>query len=154
MTTATVCRHLAQIDLLAEAEKRAGSSDPATFRFRCPRCGHTQCAADLPKDRRTHVAQACFNCGLIADQADERIAAALWLIEFDDEATPSPCFPLADELDDTEGHSGPQTAPHGTPGTRGPLRTDNAVAPVPDAATLPSSPFLTNTGTDDTESEA
>jgi len=145
MTTTTVCRRLAQIDLLAEAEKHAGTSNPLAFRFRCPRCGHTQCAADLPPHRRTHVAQACFGCGLIADQADERIAAALWLVEFDDEATPSRCFPLADDHDDAEAHSGPQTAPHGTPGTRGPLRADNASAPVPDASTLPSSPLLTGT---------
>jgi hypothetical protein len=106
----TARRRLTQAQLAAEAVARFGS-DPLDWRFRCPGCGATQCAADCRPGYADRVLQGCMACGLVAEEADGEAANGIVMVKIPGIRQPSPCFPLADEFDDTTPPT-PQEPPH------------------------------------------
>lgn len=133
-------RRLTQDQWADEARARFGP-DPLDWRVRCTACGHTQSAAELPTGRRLDVAQACFGCGLVAEKAEGDFAAGLWRVKIPGIRRPVDVFPLADELDSPEGHSGPVALVQALAATGTPARATDA--PTPPAAPVRAASSLT-----------
>lgn len=128
--TRTARRRMTHAAFTAEGIRRFGK-DPKQWLFRCSNCQRPQKATDLPRHRAADVAQACFGCGRTVDEAKGDERARLWRITLPD-GTKTDSFPLADELDSPEGHSGPLGAVQALAATGTPARATDA--PTPPAA--------------------
>lgn len=124
-------RKLTQAQFGAEAIRHFGAL-PDLWLFRCPLCGHVQAASDLPVERRTHVAQVCFGCGFLAEQAAGPSLERLWLVVLPG-GTLTDSFPLADDVDSNVERA-PSQPSHGAAQGPGAIPGPGSGDTAPDAA--------------------